>query len=645
MANHHNGNGRNGKPVNGNGSAISRWRKDPAAFIVEALINPQTDKPFELFEAEKVFLQHAFTPTADGDLPYKDIVWSCIKKSGKSTFGALCLLYTVICLGGKYAESYVISNDLAQAQDRIFTSAARIIEASPLIKARVTASRITFSNGSFIEALPADYRGAAGVEPVMVIADEIWAFSTEASQRLYEECCPTPTRKPSVRMVTSYAGFTGESVLLENLINRGMAGRQIAKDLYEQPGIIAFVSHERIAPWQSLQWFEEARRSTRPTAFQRQYLNEFAAAESQFIPIEEWDACTDKSLRPVLSDHGMTIFVGLDCSVRRDTTAIVAATVDTAEQRVRVVAHKCFRPTGGTAIDFAEVETALKDLEKRFTVASVTYDPFQAEYLAQRLHGAGIRMQALPQTSSNLTQAASTLSELILGRNLVTYASDELREAVRNAAIVESARGMRLAKERPGAKIDLLAALSFAVLTAVREGPLACVDLSKLYEYYGGKVQKEPEPATPAQPEADIAPEDGPDEEGKRDAAAWWRGGVDKPPPAGFKVVRETGKPVSLVWIGRQKVSEPEPVDYDPYSFEHSEHETFRAQERAADNLPGPAQSHFRTQDNPRMPFGGASGLPSGAARLAQMYMERQAQYGGTVDPRLADLRADWRRK
>jgi hypothetical protein len=328
------------------------------------------------------------------------------------------------------------------------------------------------------------------------------------------------------------------------------------------------------------------------------------------------------------------------------TVGFTPTTVDTAEQRVRVVYHKCFRPTGGTAIDFSQVEAALKDLEKRFTVANCTYDPFQAEYLAQRLHGAGIRMQSLPQTSSNLTQAASTLSELILGRNLVTYPSDELREAERNAAIVESARGMRLAKERPGAKIDLLAALSFACLTAVREGPLTCVDLSKLFTYYGGKVAQpaEPEPATPAQPETDIAPDDGPDDEGKRDADAWWRGGVDKPAPNGFKVVFTPGKPVSLIWIGRQHAAELEPVDYDPYSPEVSQRETHRAQERAADNLPGPMQSHFRTQDNPRMPFGGAAGLPPGAVRIAQMYMEREAQYSGRVDPRLADLQVNWKR-
>src|SRR5208282_2471573 len=140
---------------------------------------------FDLFQAERIFLERAFTPDADGNLPYKDILWSCIKKSGKSTFGALCMLYTVICLGGRYAEAYVIANDYDQSQSRIFTAAARIVESSPLIKAKITNDRITFSNGAFIQALASDYRGAAGVEPVFVICDEIWAFTSESSQRLF----------------------------------------------------------------------------------------------------------------------------------------------------------------------------------------------------------------------------------------------------------------------------------------------------------------------------------------------------------------------------------------------------------------------------------------------------------------------------
>jgi phage terminase large subunit-like protein len=207
------------------------------------------------------------------------------------------------------------------------------VEASPLLQAKVRADRIEFSNGSYIQALASDYRGAAGVSPTMVVADELWGFSSESSMRLYEECCPTPTRKPSVRMITTYAGFTGESTLLENLVKRGLAGEPIAKDLYTQPGMIAFISHDRIAPWQSEAWLEEARKSTRPSAFMRQYLNHFTAGETNYVDMADYDRCVDVNARPALNDPNLRVFVGLDGSYQHDSTAIAVTTFDAKTQK------------------------------------------------------------------------------------------------------------------------------------------------------------------------------------------------------------------------------------------------------------------------------------------------------------------------
>ena len=451
-----------------NNNKIARWRADAALFMSEALINPQTRQRFELFEAERVFLKHAFTPTPDGDLPYREILWSCIKKSGKSTFGALCLLYTIICLGGPYSESYIISNDLSQSQDRIFSSAAHIVEASPLIKAETTARRITFSNGSFIEALPADYRGAAGVEPAMVIADETWGFSTEASRRLYEECTWTPTRKPSVRMVTSYAGFLGESKLLEDLVNRGLSGKRIAKDVYVQPGLIAFVSHERIAPWQTAAWIEEARRSTRPSAFLRQYRNEFAAAESQFIPIKEWDATVNKDLKPALVNTRLPVWAGLDLGVEHDSTALVAVAWDGGN--IRLVEHRVFTPAGGTLDIEGTAEAAVLSLRSRYALMAVYYDPWQAINLAQQLGRQGVNMQEWGQTVGNLSMMATNLLDLIRHRQLVTYPAPDLREAIQKTVVVESARGMRLGKNKASDRVDPIVALAMACIGCMQGG-------------------------------------------------------------------------------------------------------------------------------------------------------------------------------
>jgi hypothetical protein len=40
-------------------SAIERWQREPVSFIEEILRDPETGKPFQLFEAERQFLHYA----------------------------------------------------------------------------------------------------------------------------------------------------------------------------------------------------------------------------------------------------------------------------------------------------------------------------------------------------------------------------------------------------------------------------------------------------------------------------------------------------------------------------------------------------------------------------------------------------------
>ena len=47
--------------------------------------------------------------------------------------------------------------------------------------------------------------------------DELWGYTSEASTRLWQELTPVPTRKNSIRFITTYAGFEGESKLLWDL--------------------------------------------------------------------------------------------------------------------------------------------------------------------------------------------------------------------------------------------------------------------------------------------------------------------------------------------------------------------------------------------------------------------------------------------
>ena len=95
-------------------------------FIEALCIDPETDRPFVLNDAERAFLQHAFTLKPDGRPLYPELVYSAPKKSGKTAFAALMLIYIVRVLGGRYAEAWCAANDLeigrASCRERVFLS-------------------------------------------------------------------------------------------------------------------------------------------------------------------------------------------------------------------------------------------------------------------------------------------------------------------------------------------------------------------------------------------------------------------------------------------------------------------------------------------------------------------------------------------
>jgi hypothetical protein len=277
----------------------------------------------------------------------------------------------------------------------------------------------------------------------------------------------------------TYAGFSGESILLEELHKRGKALPQVSKDLYAGDGLLMFWSHEPVAPWQTEAWLAEMRRSLRPLAYARMITNEFVSSESQFVDLAAWDACVLPSLTPVQEDKRLDVWVGVDASVKRDSTALVAVSCS-RKKVVRLIAHRVFTPTPGDPIDFeATIERTVLEWRKKFQLRCLLYDPFQMAAVAQRLQRAGIKMEEFPQTVPNLTAATQNLYDLIQSRTIALYPAPDLRLAISRAVMHESARGWRLDKLKQHHKIDAVVALSMASLAAIRGvGQYGSYDLS-----------------------------------------------------------------------------------------------------------------------------------------------------------------------
>jgi phage terminase large subunit-like protein len=259
--------------------------------------------------------------------------------------------------------------------------------------------------------------------------------------------------------------------LLEGLYKRGLKQPAVGDDLHAGDGLLMFWTHSPVAPWQSDAWLAQMRGQLRPNAYLRLIENKWVTSESSFVDPAWLDACTDPAAEPVVADKGLAVWLGVDASVKRDSTAIVATTWDAAAKKVRLVAHRIFQPSAADPIDFeVAIEGTIRNFAKRFSVREVRFDPYQMQAVAQRLTRDGVPMVEYAQSVPNLTESSTNLYELVKGRGIVLYPDADIRLAFNRAIAIETSRGWRIAKEKASHKIDVVVALAMSAHGAVHKG-------------------------------------------------------------------------------------------------------------------------------------------------------------------------------
>lgn len=470
-----------------------RYELDPVSFIDVLIRKNEKGKPWSLSPHQRRVLALAFRRSAAGSLLYSIILWSEVKKSGK-TFLAACIAIKEAVTKSD-SEIVCIANDEEQAVSRVFRTVCKLIEHNPGLhgQAQVLATEIRFTNGSIIRAVSSDYKGQAGGRQRVTIFDELWAFEAERMTRLFEEMTPPPTEENAYILIVSYAGYTGESRVLEDLYKRGLAGTRIHGELecYVNEGLFMFWSYTPRQPWLTEKYYAEQRRILRPNTFARLHRNEWVSSESTFITEEMWLACVDPSLRPVLM--GGALFLGFDIGVKKDNAAVVGVGWNEDGTRLMVATHKVWRPTRAEPVRLGDVEAHITELAARHSVVKVVGDPWQAVQMIENLRAAlgEATVEEFPQTSERTVLMGETLFTTVMNRNMVAYPSKEMQEHVTNAMGVETARGVRMVKSAGSKKIDLAVALSMALVAAIQHGKPLLGD--KPIEGFGGYVRPGPD--------------------------------------------------------------------------------------------------------------------------------------------------------
>jgi hypothetical protein len=443
---------------------------DPVAwmennFIIPDPRDPETGElfppgPIRLAEHQKRIVRAATARDPIGNFLFVTIVYSAVKKSGKTRLGAGVSAWYA-ATHGPYNEVYCIANDGKQSADRILAAIKQSISLSQALSAqnggvlvsemqtwKPTKPSVVLPNGTFLEAIPCDPSGQAGANPGMTTWSEMWGYRHQHKERLWSEMTVPPTRwGQAIRWVESYAGYSGESVVLEDLYHLGTMGSKRHPHFPDLPVNInkparLFCYWDRVPrmPWQTDEYYAQESLVMPPDEFRRIHRNEWVDPITKAIPIEWWDACLDVVIDgealPTL-DKRTPVVLALDAAVSHDCCAAVLISRHPDRKRTDTAVRGCkiWAPPSGEKIDFSQtMEPYVVRCLENHNVVMVAYDEFQLHKLCtdlRRKHGG--RFQEFSQGSARAV-ADKQLYEMILHRQIVHGGHIGLRQHIDNAA-------------------------------------------------------------------------------------------------------------------------------------------------------------------------------------------------------------------
>jgi hypothetical protein len=299
---------------------------------------------------------------------------------------------------------------------------------------------------------------------------------------MWTEMTLSPTKfGKSQRWVETYAGYSGESPILERLYERGKAGTKLDLsytdengyndlldlEVYQAGGMLMLWNNTPRLPFQTPQYYAEEEENMLPAEFRRVHRNEWVGSVSKFVEKIWWDACFEQL--PSLTNREPAI-LALDAATGGESTApadcFAAVLVTRHPARPTDIAVRycgIWQAEPGQLLDYAPIEAELRRLISNFSIVEIPYDKHELHEMMMRFRQEGIvNAKAFSQADERLV-ADKQLRDLIIGKRISHDGNPLLAQHIDNANVVNHGKdGIRLVKRSPAKKIDAAVALSMA---------------------------------------------------------------------------------------------------------------------------------------------------------------------------------------
>lgn len=442
---------------------FARMASSPALFR-ERLVIPGARGCIKLGEAMADFqrrdfaaLDRGFLALAKGEKPEPSrYFFSRTKGASKDSDSAIMLLW-LLTFASRPLTCQVGAADADQA-DELRKAAKGILRLNGWLADAIEIQSWSIINkrtDSRADIIAADVAGSHGARPDLLILNELCHI---AKQEFAETLLDNASKMPhGVVVILSNAGH------LETWQHRWWQAAETSPRWYCS-------SYTQPAPWLDPAEIEEARRRNSANRFSRLFLGEWAPESGSALATADIEAAI-RADGPMEAAPGWLFCGGLDIGLAQDATALVV--VGKKAERFRLAYCRRWLPTKARRVDLEEVEKEILSVHKRFKLRVLGFDPYQADYLVNRLKKARLSVEEVSFTGSNLSAMATMVLDVFASGSIDLFNEPNLLADIRKLRIVEKSYGMRLESPRgPTGHGDLATAMAISLLVAKEAKPL-----------------------------------------------------------------------------------------------------------------------------------------------------------------------------
>ncbi|WP_294196518.1 terminase TerL endonuclease subunit [uncultured Sphingomonas sp.] len=469
-------------------------------------------EPFQLFILANLF---GWLITSNGLRRYREALIMLPRKNGKSLLAAAIALYMTLADGESGAEGYIGATSEKQANE-VFVPAQRMASMSPglteALDIDVMAQSIfSKSTNSSIQRVIANTKD--GSSPHFACCDEVHEARDDTQYAAFKTGLGSRSQPLLLLISTAGTNTAGICFTLQRNAEAVLTGLKRNDRLFAMIYTIDDGDDWREenswrkanpnwgvsikADFLQEQLADALQSPANQAMVKTKHLNIWVASANGWLSGHLWASGVDET--KTLEDFkGHEAYLAADISTRQDLTAISLVVLDGDKRRIFPIAHlpqgalegspnaPSYREwidtgflttTEGNASDFVEIEEKIMELCRDYKIVKAVFDPWQGEFLTQKVQALGIPAETWPASAPALWTKTLDDFEADLKNGLIKHPNHPVMNwCAANISISEKGVTripVKPSKSQRHQKIDVMIASLMAYAVSQEEVPEA----------------------------------------------------------------------------------------------------------------------------------------------------------------------------